>query len=361
MPTPAFLFYQVKRIFLACPGDLTAERSRFPRLIETVNNLRAHSLGLHVEPVGWERVIPSFGRPQTLINQELELADLVVVMFWNRIGSPAFKDSARTGTLEEFDAARRLHAEVDRPLVWVYFKRPTTQEQDEQLRGVLDFRQGVEREKDLFFREYETTEEWAEMFMQHLVAFLDGLKRWDIDDNAEFMRPDRAVLRGEFLGQGIYQFGTTMKLKADLDGDGYQEHVCFEFRHYGFSLWVEKFGSTFTLDLSRLLPSDDRGVIEPAVYHLAVKDVTNDGLPEVLLAVYDGSLSLKLGVFGFAPSSRSGRDFSSYGLLAVLEGQRRADVWEGGTIVLPYGTGGHAFMCTWTGKEFSSEDLFARP
>ena len=71
-----FQFYQIKRVFLACPGDLMAERSRFPRLLETVNNLRAHSLGFHLQPVGWERVIPSFGRPQSLINLELHALTL---------------------------------------------------------------------------------------------------------------------------------------------------------------------------------------------------------------------------------------------------------------------------------------------
>ena len=111
-PDTRFQFYQVKRVFLACPGDLTAERSRLPRLLETVNNLRAHSLGFHLQPVGWERVIPSFGRPQTLINLELYAADLVVVMFWNRIGSPSSPDSTRSGTIEEFEEGIRLHNET---------------------------------------------------------------------------------------------------------------------------------------------------------------------------------------------------------------------------------------------------------
>ena len=84
-----FRFYEIRRVFLACPGDLAAERSKFMRLLETVNNLRAHSLGFHLQAVGWERVIPSHGRPQSLINEELQTANLVIVMFWNRIGSPA--------------------------------------------------------------------------------------------------------------------------------------------------------------------------------------------------------------------------------------------------------------------------------
>ena len=125
MPTANhnYAFYQIKRVFLACPGDLVSERSRFPRVLETVNNLRAHSLGFHLEPIGWERVIPSFGRPQDLINRELEAADLVIVMFWNRVGSPSSTRSPKTGTLEEFDLASRLHEQYSRPSVWVYFPR----------------------------------------------------------------------------------------------------------------------------------------------------------------------------------------------------------------------------------------------
>src|SRR5207248_10649839 len=108
-------FCQVTRVFLACPGDLTVERSRFTRVLNAVNNLRAHSLGFHLEPVGWERVIPAFGRPQELINQELTSADLVVVMFWNRIGSPSDTRSNRTGTVEEFELAMRDYEQYTKP------------------------------------------------------------------------------------------------------------------------------------------------------------------------------------------------------------------------------------------------------
>jgi hypothetical protein len=46
-------------------------------------------MGFHLEAVGWERVVPSFGRPQELINKELRTADLTLVVFWNKIGAPS--------------------------------------------------------------------------------------------------------------------------------------------------------------------------------------------------------------------------------------------------------------------------------
>ncbi len=357
MPNQTFPFYQVKRVFLACPGDLVSERSRFPRLIETVNSMRAHSLGFHLEAVGWERVIPSFGRPQDLINRELELADLVVVLFWNRIGSPSSKVSSKTGSVEEFEIARRRHAETEKPLVWVYFRKPTVDGGD-QLNSVITFRKAIEEERDLFFREYESVEDLEEMFRQHLVAYLDGLHRWDIDAHVRWMRPEHALMTGAFLAEGIYQLGTRMRLAADLDGDGNPEEVEFVYSHGGFSLDVRRFDKAFCLELPRW-PGDADGSL-PKTIHLAIKDVTNDGLPEVLLALHDGTIDLRVAVYGFKScDARKSRllDSTHFSLLQVLDGgQRIAHVLEGGTIMLPYGSAGLAWTCKWTGARFDCTD-----
>jgi len=284
-----FSFYEVKRVFLACPGDLVAERSRFPRLLETVNNLRAHSLGFHLEAVGWERVIPSFGRPQDLINDEVRGADLVVVMFWNRVGSHSSPGSPKTGTLEEFELASRLFAEVSKPLVWVYFRKATVEGGD-QLEGVNRFRRSIEEGKQLFFREYDTLEQWEEMFREHLVAFLDGMERWNLDRNFDQMRPNMALVKGSFLAEGIYRYGTRMRFWVDLDGDGNEEIISFWFSVNAYSLTVSRFDAGFHLQLP------DSGY-DAKVSHLAIKDVTNDGLPEILLATWDGVIGLKLWIW----------------------------------------------------------------
>jgi hypothetical protein len=350
-----FLFYQVKRVFLACPGDLVAERSRFPRLLEAVNNLRAHSLGLHLEPVGWERVIPSFGRPQELINSELRAADLAIVMFWNRIGSPSGNHRGTTGTLEEYDLACKLHEDTERPLVWVYFRKPTATS-GEQMAGVVSFRKTLEEGRELFFREYETAEDWEEMLREHLVAYLDGLQRWSIDENLRSMRPEHSLLKGAFLGEGIYAYGGVLRLRADLDGDGHQEEIGFMYSHGGFSLWVRRFDKTYALELPDTVQPDEGGKT-PARIHLALKDVTNDGLPELLLATHDGVIDLRVAVYGFTSSeARNAGSLDKFGLLRVLDGQRLAEVREGGTVLLPYGSARLARKCVWTGDQFECAD-----
>ena len=318
MPTANhnYAFYQIKRVFLACPGDLVSERSRFPRVLETVNNLRAHSLGFHLEPIGWERVIPSFGRPQDLINRELEAADLVIVMFWNRVGSPSSTRSPKTGTLEEFDLASRLHEQYSRPSVWVYFRRPTA-EQDVQLDGVIAFRKQLEEGRQLFFREYESVEQWEEMFREHLVAYLDGLQRADLDSNFNFTQPDQSLLKGKFLGDGIYRFGTQIVFHIDLDGDGNDETVTFWFSQFSYKLNVTKFGSSLYLPLPFDPESDNGGKIA----EVAIKDVTNDGLPEILVAFGNATHSLRLAVFGFNDLGRKKREIAdkTFGLIDQFE------------------------------------------
>lgn len=347
-----FRFYEIKRVFLACPGDLSAERSKFMRLLETVNNLRAHSLGFHLQAVGWERVIPSDGRPQSLINQELDTADLVVVMFWNRIGSPASNKSLETGTLEEYKRARSAFQQHGFPAVWVYFKRPTA-EPDDQLQRVLDFRHSLEMGRDVFFREFSATEEWEEMFREHLVAYLDGLRRWQIEANFESMRPQDAILHGRFLGEGIYSSGTPLQLAIDLDGDGNDEHVHFYHHHGAEDLVVTRFDKTLHLGLPKEMAySDSSATIgDPALFHVALKDINNDGFPEILVANRPQLAEVVVGVWGFKGAERELRP-DAFGLIGVLTGQHDVFMVEGGVIRLPYGSIGSSFVYRWREDHF---------
>ena len=345
-----FRFYEIKRVFLACPGDLAGERSRFMRLLETVNNLRAHSLGFHLQAVGWERVIPSHGRPQTLINEEIETADLVVVMFWNRIGSPASANSNETGTIEEFNRANIKFKRHGTPMVWVYFKKPSA-EVDSQLQGVLDFRRRLETGYDIFFREFSTTEEWEEMFREHLVGYLDGLKRWDIESNSVSMRPELAILEGRFLGEGIYPYRGPLEFTIDFDGDGNDEKVLFYHSHGAEKLVLKKFDQTLWFGIPDELYAEAKPS-GPQFFHLALKDVNNDGFPEILLATVPGVANLAIAIWGFKKSSDRAFEKGTFDLIGVLEGQNFATVLEGGRLRLPYGSVGGAFIYEWSGDHF---------
>jgi hypothetical protein len=92
---------------------------------------------------------------------------------------------------------------------------------------------------------------------------------------------------------------------------------------------------------------------------VAIKDVTNDGLPEVLLATHDGLIDLRVAVYGFnSCDARKSRvlDSANFSLVQVLDGQQIAHVLEGGTIILPYGSAGLAWTCKWRGERFDCTD-----
>ena len=45
-------------VFIASPGDLNEERTGFREVIEEVNSIKANSMGIQLEPLGWEVVAP---------------------------------------------------------------------------------------------------------------------------------------------------------------------------------------------------------------------------------------------------------------------------------------------------------------
>lgn len=157
-------------------------------------------------------------------------------------------------------------------------------------------------------------------------------------------------MEGDFLAEGVYDYGTRLKLQVDLDGDGAPETVTFWFSVDSYKLNVTKHSTTFILPLAYELGETTR------VMHVAIKDVTNDGLPEILLAAWDGIGGLRLYVWGFNEAGLKTREVKQeyFGLLAELRGQHRALILEGGTIVLPYGSQGFASRNQWNGKQFKN-------
>ena len=96
-----------KRVFFASPNDLNPERLRFREIVDEINEIKARSVKLYLEPTGWEDTLPGKGRPQELINEDVTSSDLFVLLLWKRWGTPSGEYSS--GTEEEFELARKLN------------------------------------------------------------------------------------------------------------------------------------------------------------------------------------------------------------------------------------------------------------
>jgi len=109
----------VFRILIASPSDVDEEREIVVRVIQEWNDLYSYTRRVALLPLRWEtHTAPEYGvRPQEVINRAIvDNCDLLVGVFWTRIGTPT--GIADSGTLEEINRV----AKAGKP-VMLYFSR----------------------------------------------------------------------------------------------------------------------------------------------------------------------------------------------------------------------------------------------
>jgi hypothetical protein len=132
---------------VATPGDVNKERSILRELIEDFDLMFEGLEAVNIRFVGWETVVPSFGRAQELINKKLRDADIFVGIMWNRFGSDTGKFDS--GTEEEFNVAFNLWKELGVPWVIFYFSDVpsvlNSAEETDQRKKVLEFKKTIQQ------------------------------------------------------------------------------------------------------------------------------------------------------------------------------------------------------------------------
>jgi hypothetical protein len=129
----------VVRVMMASPGDVEQERHIIRSVLEDWNIGHSERERLVLLPVSWHtHAVPEVGdRPQGLINTRvLSKCDLLVAVFWTRVGSPT--GVAISGTVEEIEA----HVKAGRPAMVYFSKKPVAldrvnMKQYEQLKKYL--------------------------------------------------------------------------------------------------------------------------------------------------------------------------------------------------------------------------------
>jgi hypothetical protein len=81
---------RVFQLLIASPSDVADERSVITDLVEEWNYANSRERGVVILPLAWEtHTSPEMGAPpQTIINRQIvDECDLVVGVFWNRLGT----------------------------------------------------------------------------------------------------------------------------------------------------------------------------------------------------------------------------------------------------------------------------------
>lgn len=113
MPYKATVF----NVLIVSPGDVKDEREIVRETIHEWNAAHSRFRSLILYPVGWEtHSHPSMSeRPQGVLNDQIvKDADLLVAVFWTRIGTPT--GQAASGSVEEIER----HMEAGKPAM-IYF------------------------------------------------------------------------------------------------------------------------------------------------------------------------------------------------------------------------------------------------
>jgi len=128
----------VINVMIASPSDVPTERQNIRNIIHSWNAIHAQDRKVVLLPLGWEtHGSPMMGdRPQAIINRQvLDHCDLLVAVFWTRLGSPS--GQAPSGTVEEITK----HLSAGKPAMIYFSDMPVPDRFDEvQYRALREFR-----------------------------------------------------------------------------------------------------------------------------------------------------------------------------------------------------------------------------
>lgn len=150
---------------IASPGDVASERNIIREMIYEWNAVHSRARQIVLLPVGWEsHSTPEMGnRPQEIINNQiLDKCDLLVGVFWTRIGTSTGKYIS--GTVEEIEK----HIDAGKPTMLYFSEQPARLDSvdSEQYEKLKEFKESC-RNRGLY-QTYDNHAEFKEKFYHHL-------------------------------------------------------------------------------------------------------------------------------------------------------------------------------------------------
>lgn len=176
------------KVFLASPGDLIEERKTARAIVDDFNSQLADALGYQVELVGWEDTLPGVGRPQAIINRDLDGCDLFVGMLWKRWGTPPGTPPYTSGFEEEFQRSMERNAKDGRPEISLLLKDLDTAslaDPGDHLKKVIAFKDQVFSERKLLAGTFSDMRDFEIKFRKCIQGYVIALASKDKESDSE--------------------------------------------------------------------------------------------------------------------------------------------------------------------------------
>jgi len=169
------------------------------------------------------------------------------------------------------------------------------------------------------------------------------------------------LLVGQFLQSTFWHGNKERKeINVDIDGDGIKEKIIIERdTPNGTKLLVISGKEAYNLGFE-IMGLNYLGELKENYYcQLAIIDVTNDGIPDILLAVGDG-FDLHLSIWRFDKekfvNTVRGKYINPFRLIGHFEGKQNIRILSGGKIEVPLGGFGRFSTYSWDGSKFKQVD-----
>jgi hypothetical protein len=248
---------KVFNVMIASPGDVASERTIIRDVIYEWNAIHSKTRNIVLLPIGWEsHSSPEMGNhPQEIINNKiLDKCDLLVGVFWTRIGTRT-KDYA-SGSVEEIEKI----IEAKKPVMLYFSSQPAVLRNvdQEQYKELENFRESCSKRG--LYHEYDSHTNFRNDFFHHLQLKLNEDLLFKDIQSASI---DEVVISNTQLPSLTNEARIILK-EASLDPHGNILHV-----HYIGGTSVEANGKNF-------ISSQERR--EVARWESALKELVNNDL-----------------------------------------------------------------------------------
>lgn len=142
---------------------------------------------MHIRLLGWEDTLPGAGRPQELINEDLDTCTVFFGMLWKRWGSETGAGYS-SGFEEEFERCKSRRKSSGVPEMLLAFKQidaDSLADAGPQLGKVIEFKRTQQRLREILFKEFQDTEKFTEVFHDWLEGYVAREYKRQRDENPE--------------------------------------------------------------------------------------------------------------------------------------------------------------------------------
>ena len=152
-------------VMIASPGDVASERAIIRDVVYEWNAVHSGARKIVLLPVGWEtHSSPEMGgSAQQIINRQvLEKCDLLVGVFWTRLGTPT--EEHLSGTVEEIEK----HIAAGRPAMLYFSSQPAVMDMVDlkQVQELKAFKESCQSRG--LYEAYDSHSEFKDKFYRHL-------------------------------------------------------------------------------------------------------------------------------------------------------------------------------------------------